>query len=110
MANGEWRMVTSNWNSTPGILINKIMNILSSSEASDSSDDEDLKVNITYAKKFEKQKRFQDLQRAKELLENEGEDDDSESSSESEDENGEGLSAALDLQVFLLLLYAFLVF
>ncbi len=73
------------------------MKMLSDSEGSVSGD-EDLRINTKYAQRFEKQKRFQDLQRAKELLGDESEEG-SESSSESEDEDAEALTTAVDLQV-----------
>lgn len=66
--------------------------------SSESSDDEfqNITINKKYAKKYEETKRFQDLQRAKEMLEEEDEDA---SESESEDEYAEALNPKLDLQV-----------
>jgi protein KRI1 len=66
---------------------------------SDSSGDEQasLKINKKFAEKYESRERFKELQRAKELLEEDGGEDDSES--ETEDEDAEHLSASLDLQI-----------
>jgi hypothetical protein len=56
-----------------------------------------LKINQKFARKYEEQQRFKDLQRAKDLLADADEEEDSES--ESEDENAEALDTKLDLQV-----------
>lgn len=69
----------------------------------DESDDEEesnqkvdeIKINKTFADKFEHQERRKDLVRAKDLLDDE---DDSEDD-ESEDDDGEFLSAAMDIEI-----------
>jgi hypothetical protein len=63
---------------------------------------ERIRINKKYARKFETEKRFQDLQRAKEIsLEETASDAEDSSESETEDEEAEALSSGLELKVFI---------
>lgn len=71
--------------------------MLSDSEASsDSDNDVAIRINKDFAHKYEKTKRFQELQNNKDLL---SDDDESEETSESEDDDAVALSTSLDLEV-----------
>lgn len=72
--------------------------MLSSSDSEDSvTPPTALSINSKYASKFEKEQRYKDLQRTKDLEAELMDDDDSES--ESEDEDAAALSTELDLEV-----------
>jgi protein KRI1 len=70
-----------------------------SDSSSDESDQPKLKINQKFARQYEDQKRFQDLQRNQELLGNVGDLSGSESESSSEDEDAIGLTTGLDVEI-----------
>lgn len=83
------------------------MDLLSSSDSEDEKvqkksqktvAEDGIKINRKFASEFERRQRYKDLQRAKELLDQEGSDDDSESD-ESEDDDAEMLSPDLNLKI-----------
>ena len=61
----------------------------------ESGDEKELRINKKFASKYEATARFKELQRGKELLE----DNESDSDASSEDEDGEALSAGVDVQI-----------
>ena len=72
----------------------------SSGEESDyNNDNNKLKINQKYAKQYEEKKRYQELQRNKELLQLDDEGSGSESESSSEDEDANALSTSLDIEI-----------
>lgn len=76
------------------------MGLLDDSDESENEIEQvDLKVNKKFADRFEKEARYKELQRSKELLKNGIIDDSEDSESESEDEDAEQLSTALDLKI-----------
>ena len=63
--------------------------------------EDNFSINSKFAVRFEREKRFQDLQNAKSIsLQGDSDDElDDSSASESEDEEGEGLDPALEIKV-----------
>lgn len=61
----------------------------------ESGDEKELRINKRFATKYEATARFKELQRGKELLE----DNESDSDASDEDEDGEALSAGIDVQI-----------
>lgn len=80
----------------------------SNSSGNKGGEDGTLKVNQKFARKYEEQQRFKDLQRSKDLLlEAEGDEPVDSESEEEEDETAEALDTKLDLQVSALYRYIY---